>query len=102
MNCITSLLQLEEEEAKDSFDVDVAVTNPEKIGQSHFISSFCFVESMHNFFCIHLYFIILFGGKAGQFSTFHGPITIFYFDCMLISGSIILIFVYLQCFCPPR
>uniref|UniRef100_A0AAX7UJW2 Sorting nexin-1 n=1 Tax=Astatotilapia calliptera TaxID=8154 RepID=A0AAX7UJW2_ASTCA len=28
----TSLEQLEEEEAKDSFDVDVAVTNPEKIG----------------------------------------------------------------------
>nr|XP_020461529.1 sorting nexin-1 [Monopterus albus] len=27
-----SLEQLEEEEAKDSFDVDVAVTNPEKIG----------------------------------------------------------------------
>lgn len=31
-----SPLQLEEEEAKDSFDVDVAVTNPEKIGQSLF------------------------------------------------------------------
>lgn len=29
-------LQLEEEEAEDSFDVDVAVTNPEKIGQSAF------------------------------------------------------------------
>ncbi|KAL3993292.1 mitochondrial cardiolipin hydrolase [Sarotherodon galilaeus] len=28
----TSLEQLEEEEAKDSFDVDVAVTNPEKVG----------------------------------------------------------------------
>uniref|UniRef100_A0A8C9Z9Q0 Sorting nexin-2 n=1 Tax=Sander lucioperca TaxID=283035 RepID=A0A8C9Z9Q0_SANLU len=28
----TSLEQLEEEESKDSFDVDVAVTNPEKIG----------------------------------------------------------------------
>lgn len=27
-------LQLEEDEAKDSFDVDVAVTNPEKVGQS--------------------------------------------------------------------
>lgn len=30
-------LQLEEEEAKDSFDVDVAVTNPEKVGQCVFI-----------------------------------------------------------------
>ncbi|XP_042275686.1 sorting nexin-1-like isoform X1 [Thunnus maccoyii] len=28
----TSLEQLEEEEARDSFDVDVAVTNPEKVG----------------------------------------------------------------------
>ncbi|MEQ2246737.1 Sorting nexin-1 [Ilyodon furcidens] len=28
----TSLEQLEEEEAKESFDVDVAVTNPEKVG----------------------------------------------------------------------
>ncbi|XP_010734028.2 sorting nexin-1 [Larimichthys crocea] len=28
----TSLEQLEDEEAKDSFDVDVAVTNPEKVG----------------------------------------------------------------------
>ncbi|KAM7015107.1 sorting nexin-1-like [Tautogolabrus adspersus] len=28
----TSLEQLEEDEAKDSFDVDVAVTNPEKVG----------------------------------------------------------------------
>uniref|UniRef100_A0A7N9B056 Sorting nexin-2 n=1 Tax=Mastacembelus armatus TaxID=205130 RepID=A0A7N9B056_9TELE len=28
----TSLEQLEEEEAKDNFDVDVAVTNPEKVG----------------------------------------------------------------------
>ncbi|XP_029000786.1 sorting nexin-1-like isoform X2 [Betta splendens] len=28
----TSLEQLEEEEGKDSFDVDVAVTNPEKVG----------------------------------------------------------------------
>ncbi|XP_023130058.1 sorting nexin-1 [Amphiprion ocellaris] len=28
----TSLEQLEEEEAKDSFDVDVAITNPEKVG----------------------------------------------------------------------
>lgn len=27
-------LQLEEEEAEDTFDVDVAVTNPEKVGQS--------------------------------------------------------------------
>lgn len=27
------VLQLEEEEDKDSFDVDVAVTNPEKVGQ---------------------------------------------------------------------
>lgn len=26
-------LQLEEEEDKDTFDVDVAVTNPEKVGQ---------------------------------------------------------------------
>ena len=26
-------MQLEEEEAKDTFDVDVAVTNPEKVGQ---------------------------------------------------------------------
>lgn len=26
-------LQLEEDEVKDSFDVDVAVTNPEKVGQ---------------------------------------------------------------------
>uniref|UniRef100_A0A671U9C3 Sorting nexin 1 n=1 Tax=Sparus aurata TaxID=8175 RepID=A0A671U9C3_SPAAU len=35
----TSLEQLEEDEAKDSFDVDVAVTNPEKVGQSLF--SYC-------------------------------------------------------------
>lgn len=28
----------EEEEAKDSFDVDVAVTNPEKVGQLSFFS----------------------------------------------------------------
>lgn len=36
------LLQLEEEEAKDNFDVDVAVTNPEKVGQSqiHTVSLF--------------------------------------------------------------
>lgn len=29
--------QLEEDEAKDSFDVDVAVTNPEKVGQYLFV-----------------------------------------------------------------
>lgn len=34
--CVCVWLQLEEEEAEDSFDVDVAVTNPEKIGQSAF------------------------------------------------------------------
>uniref|UniRef100_A0A3P9LKV9 Sorting nexin 1b n=1 Tax=Oryzias latipes TaxID=8090 RepID=A0A3P9LKV9_ORYLA len=32
-------LQLEEEEAKDSFDVDVAVTNPEKVGQFNYPTS---------------------------------------------------------------
>lgn len=32
----SSCLQLEEEEAKDSFDVDVTVTNPEKVGQSFY------------------------------------------------------------------
>lgn len=31
-----SVLQLEEEEGEDQFDVDVAVTNPEKVGQSNF------------------------------------------------------------------
>lgn len=31
-----SVLQLEEEEGDDQFDVDVAVTNPEKVGQSNF------------------------------------------------------------------
>lgn len=31
--CSSLKFQLEEEEAKDSFDVDVAVTNPEKVGQ---------------------------------------------------------------------
>lgn len=30
------VLQLEEEEEDDQFDVDVAVTNPEKVGQSPF------------------------------------------------------------------
>lgn len=34
--CLAVRLQLEEDEAEDSFDVDVAVTNPEKIGQSAF------------------------------------------------------------------
>lgn len=34
--CLSCVIQLEEEEAKDSFDVDVAVTNPEKVGQSLF------------------------------------------------------------------
>lgn len=34
--CSCFYLQLEEDEAKDSFDVDVAVTNPEKVGQSLF------------------------------------------------------------------
>lgn len=33
-------LQLEEEEGDDQFDVDVAVTNPEKIGQSPFLFLF--------------------------------------------------------------
>ena len=35
-HCYSLQLQLEEEEAKDTFDVDVAVTNPEKVGQSQF------------------------------------------------------------------
>lgn len=30
--CCSCKIQLEEEEASDSFDVDVAVTNPEKVG----------------------------------------------------------------------
>lgn len=34
--CLSCVIQLEEEEGKDSFDVDVAVTNPEKVGQSLF------------------------------------------------------------------
>lgn len=32
-----TVLQLEEEEGDDQFDVDVAVTNPEKVGQSPFV-----------------------------------------------------------------
>lgn len=41
--CYFCEIQLEEDEAKDSFDVDVAVTNPEKVGQ-------CFVISVtHSF-----------------------------------------------------
>jgi len=40
--CFSPGLQLEEEE--DSFDVDVAVTNPEKVGQSLFF--FLFVETL--------------------------------------------------------
>lgn len=40
--CYFCEMQLEDEEAKDSFDVDVAVTNPEKVGQ-------CFVISFLNF-----------------------------------------------------
>ena len=53
VNCITCLLQLEEEEARDSFDVDVAVTNPEKVGQCLFILHFSVLlnydEAVHNF-----------------------------------------------------
>lgn len=32
-----AVLQLEEEEGEDQFDLDVAVTNPEKVGQSLFL-----------------------------------------------------------------
>lgn len=41
-------LQLEEEEAEDSFDVDVAVTNPEKVGQSAFkvMIQLCLISSL--------------------------------------------------------
>lgn len=43
------MIQLEEEEAKDSFDVDVAVTNPEKVGKSsfYFIQSVCQTIMQH-------------------------------------------------------
>ena len=30
-------MQLQEEEAMNSFDVDIAVTNPEKVGECHSI-----------------------------------------------------------------
>ena len=64
VKCITCLLQLEEEEARDSFDVDVAVTNPEKVGQCLFIlHSFCFVKTMMKLSIISSSFILILFGK---------------------------------------
>ena len=88
---------MEEEEAKDSFDVDVAVTNPEKIGQSRFIlRSFCFVKARKLFImsCAFIYIMILFGKQLDNL-TFQllllNCILLFDYTEILISESIILI-----------
>lgn len=44
-------IQLEEEKDEDSFDMDIAVTNPEKIGKEYFFLTnfelmFCHLEAL--------------------------------------------------------